>query len=232
MQNRERLPHPNSMTQAPLDFPFRPSYRREDFIIAPCNQEAYQWIMAWPNWPDKVFYLHGPQGSGKKHLAHIWAAVSGARFLLQPDEVEKILSVTYQESAFVLDLALIALPEQAFFHLLNHIRENNKGLLIIANSAPKQLSYVLPDLNSRLAALPSAALKEPDEELITALIFKLFSDRQLQVSEDVVRYLLPRIERTFPAIHSIVEQIDEEALRLQQNITIPLIRDIFRHASE
>lgn len=220
------------MIQVPLDFPFRPSYRKEDFIIAPSNREAYQWVTTWPSWPDRVFFLHGPEGSGKKHLAHIWAAMAEARFLVQAEEVEKILDGTYTEKAFVVDLASVSLPEILFFHLLNHIREHNKWLLIIAENTKKRLGYNLPDLNSRLAALPSATLQEPDDELMGALIFKLFSDRQLQVGEDVVRYLLTRIERSFPAIHVMVERIDEEALRLQQNITIPLIRDIFRNASE
>ena len=112
------------------------------------------------------------------------------------------------------------------FHLYNIFKEEQRSFLLTLQEPPVRRSFALPDLASRLRAAPSVAIREPDEELLGALIVKLFNDRQVRISAEVLHYILPRIERSFEAVRNLVEQSDQRALIEKRSITVPLMRDI------
>ena len=107
------------------------------------------------------------------------------------------------------------LDERALFHLLNLMREEEAYVLITAREAPGSWNVTLPDLMSRLRAIPSVRLSPPDDALLRALLIKLFADRQLAVDESLVGYLTTRIERSFAAAREAVEALDCEASAAQ-----------------
>jgi len=205
------------------------SFAREDFLTGPSNLAALRLIEQWPDWPDRMVLLVGPEGSGKSHLAAIWAQAAGARSMAARALVsERIPGALATGVLVVEDLRAGAFDERALFHLINLAREERASVLLTARSAPAGWTIETPDLASRLRALPLIALAPPDDTLLRALIFKLFADRQIAVDESLVSFLVTRIERSFAGVRAAVAALDEEALRLQRPVTRALAGSLFR----
>jgi chromosomal replication initiation ATPase DnaA len=186
-------------------------------------------IERWPDWPSRTVLLRGPEGSGKSHLAAIWARQAGAR-ILSPRALEGAdVPIALATGALVLEnLTEGHFDEAALFHLINLAREERAFVLITARSAPTTWRIQVADLASRLRALPVVALTAPDDALFRAVLVKLFADRQLAVDESLVSFLANRIERSFAAARAAVERLDREALRLQRPVTRALAGELFR----
>jgi chromosomal replication initiation ATPase DnaA len=212
------LPHAESLT-------------RDNFLQGPANEAGLGLIESWPEWPARSMLLVGPEGSGKSHLAAIWADQAGARstaaHTLSPATVPAALATG---ALVVEDLKANDFDERALFHLLNLAREEQAYLLITARMPPASIEVELRDLRSRLRALPMVALAEPDDLLLRALIVKFCADRQLAIDEGVVGYLATRIERSYAAARQAVEALDREALRLGRPVTRALAAEMLRKA--
>ncbi len=208
------------------------SFAREDFLSGPSNAAALALIDRWPDWPDRVMALIGPEGSGKSHLASIWAAEAGARSIAARSLSRVNLPAAFATGALVLDdLNAAEIDEPALFHLLNLAREEAAYVLITARTAPAAFELSLRDLTSRLRAVPVVLLASPDDALLRALIVKLGADRQLLLDEGLVSYLVNRIERSFAAARAAVVRLDEEALRQHRPVTKALAAELFRPSS-
>jgi len=210
------LPHAESLT-------------RDNFLAGPANAAALALIESWPEWPARTMLLVGPEGSGKSHLAAIWAEQAGARsttaHTLTPATVPGALATG---ALVVEDLRPSDFDERALFHLLNLAREDLAFVLITARMPASAFEVELRDLRSRLRALPAVSLAEPDDLLFRALIVKFCADRQLAVDESVVTYLATRIERSYAAARQAVDQLDREALRLGRPVTRALAAELMR----
>jgi chromosomal replication initiation ATPase DnaA len=205
------------------------SFAREDFLRGPSNAEALNLVERWPDWPDRIVALVGPQGSGKSHLAAIWAEATGARVLSAKLLPHSDLPAAFATGALVLeDLEFEGLDERALFHLLNFAREQAANVLITSRSPLTTFPVIIRDLASRMRAVPSAALAAPDDALLRALIVKLAVDRQMAVDESLVSYVANRIERSFAAAHHAVQRLDEEAMRQHRPVTRALAVELFR----
>jgi chromosomal replication initiation ATPase DnaA len=188
-------------------------------------------IDRWPDWPNRVMALTGPEGAGKSHLATIWAEAAGARTLSAKLLGETDLPSAFATGALVLeDLEPAGLDERALFHLLNLAREESAYVLVTARAALASFTVTIRDLASRLRALPVVTLAAPDDALLRLLIVKLAADRQLAVDEPLVNYLANRIERSFAAARSAVARLDEEAMRQHRPVTRALAAELFRDA--
>ena len=212
--------------QLALALPHAESLTRDNFLEGPANAAGLALVDSWPDWPNRVMLLLGPEGSGKSHLAAIWAEQSGARsasaHLLTADEVPGTLAT----GALVIeDLKSPDIDERALFHLLNLAREETAFVLITARTQPAEIQ--LRDLRSRLRAIPTVQLLPPDDHLFRALIVKFSADRQLTIDESVVSYLASRIERSHAALRRAIELLDSEALRLGRPITRALAAELF-----
>jgi chromosomal replication initiation ATPase DnaA len=204
------------------------SFAREDFLTAPSNAAALAMIERWPDWPDRSMALTGPEGAGKSHLAAIWAERAGARTIAGWALDDERLPAALATGALVVeDLAPQCFDERALFHLLNLAREHGASLLLTARSAPAGWSFAVPDLESRLRALPVIAVKSPDDELLRAVIVKLCADRQLAIDEALVRYVANRIERSVAAARATVIELDREALRRRRPVTRALAAELW-----
>jgi len=180
----------NAPRQLALALPHAESFAREDFLTGAPNEAALAMIERWPDWPDRALALVGPEGAGKSHLAAIWAEIAGARRVSARALGETNLIGALATGALVIEDAPARLDERALFHLLNLIREEEAYLLITARVAPARWSVALPDLASRLRAVPTVALSAPDDALLRAVLVKLFADRQLGVDSSLVSYLV------------------------------------------
>ena len=218
--------HPRQLAFA---LPHAESLTRDNFLEGPANAAGLALIDAWPEWPGRTMLLMGPEGSGKSHLAAIWAEEAGARsttaHALTAANVPGALATG---TLVVEDLKAGDFDERALFHLLNLAREDAAFVLITARLPASALQVELRDLGSRLRALPAVSLLPPDDQLFRALIVKFSADRQLSVDEAVVGYIASRIERSYAAARQAIDLLDREALRLGRPITRALAAELLR----
>jgi chromosomal replication initiation ATPase DnaA len=221
------------MSQAPrqlaLALGHTDSFAREDFLAGPTNTDALAMIEHWPDWPSRALVLVGPEGAGKSHLAAIWADTAGARFLAARALAEADLLAALATGALVVeDAEAGTFDERALFHLLNLTREEEAFLLLTTRAAPTVWPVRIPDLASRLRAMPQVALGAPDDALLRAVLVKLFADRQLRVDDAMVGYIATRIERSFAAARDIVTALDREALQQKRPVNRALAAELLR----
>jgi chromosomal replication initiation ATPase DnaA len=221
------------MTTPPRQLAFRwphsPSFAREDFLMAASNRDALAAVELWPNWASRMLMLVGPEGAGKSHLGAIWARASGAISLSGEDLDEPALEACAQAGAVLIENADRAkCAEALFFHLINAGLHSNIWLLFTSRTAPDAWELNTPDLLSRLRLAPVARLAAPDIELTEAVLFKLFSDRQLLVEPHVIAYIALRIERSLGAARELVAVLDSEGLTQGRRITRTMASDALR----
>ena len=218
------------MTASPqliLDLGHRAAYGREDFLVAPSNAGAVLWLDGWPDWPAAALTLHGPAACGKSHLAQVWRKRSGALLLAREELVVAGLGerLGARRSAIVED-AERGVDEEALLHLHNLLAEAGGQLLLTSRTPPARWHLTLADLRSRLLAAPAVAVEAPDDALLSALLVKLFADRQLRVGAELIAFLVPRMERSFAGAARLVAALDAAALAAQRPLTLPLARSV------
>ncbi len=228
------MPKPEQLV---LDLPARVASGRDDFFVAPSNALAVRMLDSWPDWATGKLALCGPVASGKSHLVQVWAARSGGVVL--PAEAlakQDIPTLAAARAVAVEDVdRLAALPEtrrkkseEALFHLHNRLLGAGGSLLVSGVEAPSRWDIALPDLASRLRAAQVALLEPPDDALLSAVLVKLFMDRQITVSPDLIGYLLPRMERSFAAARAMVAALDKAGLSKRRAITPRLAGEVLR----
>ncbi|MBR0713778.1 DnaA ATPase domain-containing protein [Bradyrhizobium liaoningense] len=219
--------HPRQLAFA---LPHAESLSRDNFLEGPANAAGLALIDGWPEWPNRIMWLAGPEGSGKSHLAAIWAEKAGARSTTANALTPATVPGTLATGALVVeDLKAKEFDERALFHLLNLAREDEAYVLLTGRELPAALDIELRDLRSRLRAVPTVSLSPPDDQLFRALIVKFCADRQLSIDESVVSYLATRLERSQAAARQAVELLDSEALRQGRPVTRALAVELLRN---
>jgi chromosomal replication initiation ATPase DnaA len=223
----------NSSKQIPFEFEHRPALGGDDFFVAPSNRAVVQWIDEWPNWPSPALIIFGPSGAGKSHLANVFAERTGAKFIDQTEfSTETVPNLLNESKCFVADDMPTGYEEEALLHLYNSLKDVGGHLLVTGKVPPANWSINLMDLASRLKAASIVEIGQPEDDLIQSILVKLFSDRQLLISRDVVTYILPRVERSIAAVRHLVEVLDKAALSQSRNITLPLVREVMSALTE
>lgn len=213
--------------QLPLAIALEPRFGEEDFLISDCNAEAYDRIENWVDWPGRMLLLSGPAASGKSHLATIWAQRSHARIIAAISLTKSDVPECIKSGAVVIEGSDHPdADEAALFHLLNLAVEREAFVLLSAVSPLAQWPIRTPDLRSRLRRIPVATISAPDDALIRALLVKMFVDRQLMVDTALIEYLGVRLERSFDAVRSAVDQLDRETLARGKRLTRPIAAKI------
>jgi len=214
--------------QLVLDLPVRQALGRDDFFVAPCNAMAVAQLEGWARWPEGRLALVGPSGSGKTHLAHVWAAMSGARIVqanaLMPSDAAPALVVE--------NVDRIGENEAALFHVYNQMNADGGALLITGQAAPSRWPLGLPDLRSRLESVPVVALDAPDDSLLSMIIAKLFDDRQLPVSPKLIAYLLKRVGRSYQEVNDLVKTLDKAALAAGKPLSVRFVSSFLNAENE
>lgn len=223
----------NEARQLVLNFKHEPRFGEEDFLVSFSNETAWNMIHSWENWNNPVLILTGPEGSGKSHLAAIWAHKTKAQFLDAKALTEQTLHRFLEYPALVIeDLDRNLHDEAVFFHFLNRIYEHNIYLLITAQTPPSLWSVKTHDLLSRFRLAPTVDLAMPDDQLLRAVLVKLFYDRQLIVDKGVVDYLILRVERSLAKMQEVVYLLDQEALRRGRRLTRAMASEFFKDREE
>ncbi|MGQ7791523.1 hypothetical protein ACUN0C_03850 [Faunimonas sp. B44] len=219
--------------QIPLELGHAVAYGPDSYVVGAANREAAGFIGRWPDWPTPVVALSGPPGSGKTHLAHIWAARSGARLAAATELGNADLFETAMSRPVAVDaIAPGSVPESALFHLINLVRESGTALLLVAREPATGWGVALPDLASRLRLATALRLHEPDEPQLRQVLVKLFADRQLLVERPVLDFMLLRMERSFTAAAAVVAALDRAALADQRRISRALAATVLAEIAD
>ncbi|MEL6476163.1 MAG: hypothetical protein AAFR17_02455 [Pseudomonadota bacterium] len=218
--------------QLTFDLPQRTARSRAAFLVAPSNRDAVALIDRWREWPEGRAALIGPPRAGKSHLVEVWRHETGAQALPATElgalaaPVEGALALEDVDQLPTLGLERQKAAEIALFHLYNRQNAARWPLLMTGRREPSLWKLELADLRSRVATLPLARIDLPDDALLSSVLGKLFTDRQLTVGTDVIAFLLKRMERSCEAAEALVETLDRAALRLKRPVTVPFVREI------
>lgn len=213
--------------QLTFDLAPRPALGAEDFLVSPANESALRIIERWPDWPHHAVILEGPAQAGKTHLGQVWRLASGAHSVSAPDLADTDVALLEASGALLIENLERGIGnERTLFHLLNAARENKRSLLLTTRVPVASLLIALPDLGSRLRAVPVVAIEPPDTALLKAVLVKHFSDRQLMVEPAVIDTIALRMERSMAMAEAVVAAIDQKALAMKRKVTRPLALDV------
>jgi len=182
---------------------------REDFLVSDSNRDALNFIDRWPYWNAPALYIHGPAGSGKSHLANIWRGLAGPAAHV----IEDIDAVAGNRP-----------QEETLFHLYNRVRQTPGSILITGTKPFALVKFAIPDLASRLRSCPQVAIGLPDEDLLRALLVKLFADRQMRIDVGMIEYIVTRMERSFSAARDLVAELDHISLTEKRPANLGMVR--------
>lgn len=209
--------------QLAFDLPARDGMTRAEFFVSPANALALAALDGWQGWPGGKMLLLGPPGAGKTHLAQIWVAETGAALVPAADLAgADIPGLAAAGRVAVEDAASVAgnpQAEAALFHLHNLLAQTGGALLLTAETPPRDWGLRLPDLLSRMQAAPVTRIEAPDDALLSAVLVKLFADRQLAVAPNLIPYLVARMPRSVGAARALVAALDAAALAEGRPVT-------------
>jgi chromosomal replication initiation ATPase DnaA len=226
MSEQKTPDNPRSISeQLALAFSHEAASGRDDLLVTGSLEAAVSIVDEWPNWPSPVVVLAGPAGSGKSHLAKIWQEISGA-ISIHPTAGSSAARNGEQHPVLFEDADRRGFDDTELFHTINTVRENKTTLLMTTRDWPANWDVALPDLRSRLKAVTVVEIGEPDDELLTQVLFKLFADRQLFLDDKLISYIVTRMERSLDTAQMIVERLDTLALSRGTRITRALAGEV------
>ena len=209
-----------------FDLPCYPAIGTEDFFVSEANSLAFEVVQNWTNWNDRRVLITGTKGSGKTHLSHVWANLSGAKFMVINDEEPDLSRI---RTLIIEDIDLIvSIPtfEEKLLHLLNFAKQLDIYVLMTSSVAASRLGVQLPDLSSRLEATEHFAIYPPDDSLLSAILVKQFSDRQINISPSSIEYILTRITRSLLSVSKFVNTLDKLMLKTKKGPSRTLISEV------
>lgn len=195
--------------QIPFDLAPAPDFSFGSFIEAPSNAGALAVVRAWPAWPAAAILLLGPEGSGKTHLGEAWLARSHGVFL---------------------DDAHVRTQDALFGFINRALRGEIPGLLLASRLPPSDWGVTMPDLQSRLGAMPKMELFEPDDESLRPITWELFRRQGREVPTDVVDFLLKYTDRSVPALRETIRIIDAAASAEKADVTKSFASKVLRES--
>ena len=218
------------MSQLPLSLTLPDSATVTEFFVTQANALAYGWVERWPDWPSpyQSVNIYGPNGCGKSHLAAIFATKLHCKTFVSLTQFERDQFAPYD--GIILDAVSDSgrWDEEALFHLMNYLTETGKSALFLSQMPVTQMRWRLPDLASRLRAIAVSQVSLPDDDLLEALLDKYFTNRQCQVAEPAMRYILSRVERSYEALAEIAQAIDKASLAEKRPVTTALVRALLQ----
>lgn len=230
-----------STTQLPLEFYHRPYMSKDDFMPAACNFEAYRLIDSWPVWTYFAACIYGPEGCGKTHLANIFSE----KVSIIEHYPYKIPYIKAQELTLEMPRKLLSkhfclivedlnnnINQEALFNLYNIYRDEGGCILFTSNEAPARINFSLPDLRSRMNIVPSIEIKEPDDDLLSALLVKLFMDRQITITPDLIKYILANMQRSFSYARKLVAETDRVSLANKRAVSLQIIKEAMSNLAD
>ena len=214
--------------QLVLKFPEHRAYKREDFYVSPSNQEAYDFINSWPKWIKRIVNIFGPPGSGKSHLSSILKNKNSCLKINSSELNEKIFYKFKTKEVLIIENLNEKISEELLFSLWNVALQDNKYFLINSIKPISSYKFKLPDLISRVKSCLIIGINLPSDDLISAIITKNFSDKQILVEKKHIDYILKRIDRSYEKISQFILTLDKYSLKKGTPFSLKLIKEVLK----
>lgn len=224
--------------QLPLGIGLRDDARFENYVSGDNGLACDQLKRAVNGGGEQYIYLWGSQGVGCSHLlqscCHAADPVRRSAVYLPLAE----LSQAGPEILENLDrLQLVCIDnveqvagqpqwEEALFHLFNRMRANNHVLILASDRAPRSLGLKLPDLESRFNWGLVFQIRPLDDATKEVALKSRAKARGLQLSDEVVRYLMHHGSRDMANLLVTLDRLDRESLSAQRRITVPFVKQV------
>ena len=211
-----------------LKFPTNNVYLKEDFYVSSSNQEAYEFISSWPRWIKRIVNIFGPSGSGKTHLASILKSKTST-LEIQSDELnDKIFFEFKINEALIIENLNEKVSENLLFSLWNVALQDNKYLLITSTKPISTYKFKLLDLKSRANSSVIIGINLPSDDLISVILAKNFSDKQIKVEKKHIDYIIKRIDRSYEKISQFISILDKYSLKKNSPFSLKLIKEVLK----
>ncbi len=209
-----------------FNFPFKKNYLKQDFYVSKNNFNAYKLIESWPKWPSRLINIFGPTGCGKTHLVNILKSKIQSIIISSNKISEEILKIYKTKECLIIDDFENNIDEKTLYSIINQAYQDNKYLIISSPISIKKFETKLLDLKSRFSSFIDIGIDLPTDDLIRVILTKNFSDKQIQVSQKNIEYILKNIERSYEKINSFSNSIDSLSLTKAQPIKLNLIKKV------
>ena len=211
-----------------LKFPNTEAYLKEDFYVSESNQKAYDFINSWPKWIKKIVNIFGPSGSGKTHLTSILKKKTTV-LIKQSDQLsDKIFFEFKTKEVLIIENLDENVSENILFSLWNIALQDNKYFLITSTKPLSLYKFKLPDLKSRVRSCIGFEIKLPSDDLISVILTKNFSDKQIAIEKKHIDYILKRIDRSYEKISHFISILDKYSLKRGIPLNFKLIKDVLK----
>ena len=211
-----------------LKFPTQRAYKKEDFYVSPSNQEAYDFIKSWPKWIKRIVNIFGPSGSGKSHLASILKSKTSCLQVNSDELNEKIFLKFKTKEALIIENVDEKVPEKLLFTIWNIALQDNKYLMITSKKSISSYKFKLKDLVSRTKSSLAIGINLPSDDLISVIIAKNFSDKQIIVEKKHIDYIIKRIDRSYEKISQFILTLDKYSLKKGPPFSLKLIKEVLK----
>ena len=211
-----------------LKFPTNKIYLKEDFYVSPSNQEAYNFVNSWPRWVKKIANIFGPHGSGKTHLASILKSKTTALSVQSTELNDKNFFKFKTKEALIIENLCEKVSENLLFSLWNVALQDNKYILITSNKPIGNYKFKLPDLKSRVNSCVNIGINLPSDDLVSVILMKNFSDRQIKVEKKHIDYIIKRIDRSYEKISQFILVLDKYSLKRGSPFGLKLIKEVLK----
>ena len=211
-----------------LKFPSHRAYKKEDFYVSPSNQEAYDFINNWPKWITRTVNIFGPSGSGKSHLASMLKNKTSHLEIEAKNLDDEIFFKFKTKEALIIENLNEKISENLLFSLWNNALQDNKFFLITSIKPISTYKFKLPDLNSRIKSCLNIGIKLPSDELISVILTKNFSDKQITVEKKHIDYIIKRIDRSYEKISQFILTLDRYSLKKGSPFRLKMIKEVLK----
>ena len=209
-------------------FPTYQAYKKEDFYVSPSNQEAYDFVNNWPKWIRRIVNIYGPSGSGKSHLASILKSKTTCLQIDSSELNDKIFIRYKTKEALILENLKENISEKLLFSLWNSALQDNKYLLITSVKPLNSYKFKLKDLMSRVKSTLIIGIKLPSDDLISVILAKNFSDKQIKVEKKHIDYIIKRIDRSYEKISQFILTLDKYSLEKGSPFSLKMIKEVIK----
>ena len=216
------------MSQLIFNFPFTTNYFEEDFFVSSSNFEAYKLIETWPKWPSRNINISGPTGCGKSHLANILKKKINSFFINASDISNNSLALIKLKECLIIDNYENNIEENLLYTIINQTHQSNQYVIINSDQPISSLEIKLEDLKSRLNSFSKITIDLPTDDLIKVVLTKNFSDKQIQIDNKLIDFILKHINRSYEDIFNFIKKIDELSLSTGKSININLIKKVLK----
>ena len=211
-----------------LKFPSEKAFKKEDFYVSQSNQEAYDFINSWPKWIKRIVNIFGPSGSGKTHLVNILKNKTSCLQVNSSELNEKIFLRFKTKEALIIENLNEKVSEKLLFTLWNTALQDNKYILITSKKPISNYKFKLKDLVSRINSSLIIGIKLPSDDLISVIIAKNFSDKQIKVNKRQIDYIIKRIDRSYEKISLFILTLDKYSLKKGTPFSLKLIKEVLK----